>query len=68
MKEVLLQAAMKTMLEYQDAFEELYDFLDKAPFDFKNGNTDPTGTTDEGEVLGYRYLKELLEKFEHLRG
>jgi hypothetical protein len=30
--------------------------------DFKNGNTDPTGTIDEGEVIGYKYLHGLLER------
>ena len=67
MNKILLEAAEKTMLEYQDAFDELYEFLEHAPFDFKNGVTDPTGSIDEGEVLGFKYLTELLEKYKHLR-
>ena len=53
--------------ELTEAFQECFDFLELAPFDFRNGVTDPTGSVDEGEVLGSKYLCEILEKYRGLR-
>jgi len=41
---------------------EALDFLEQTHFDFSNGNTDSTGTVDEGQVYGQRACGELIYK------
>ena len=43
----------------EQAARNALDWLNKAPFDYSNGNTDPTGTIDEGSVRGWQGHKEV---------
>jgi len=43
------------------AIDEVIGWMEHAPFDSSNGVTDPTGTVDEGNVVGWRYHGELLD-------
>lgn len=60
--ETKIQKLETALLEADKGLENLLEFLEQAPFDFKNGNTCPNGIIDEGEVLGTTYLGELIEK------
>lgn len=59
-----LQGYKQSILDQAECIEEVKEFLEQAPFDFHNGNTDPTGYMDEGDVLGNEFLGKLIEQVE----
>lgn len=48
--------------EMTKVLEECLDWLNNAPISYENGNTDPTGSIDEGDVLGWRYHERLRSR------
>ena len=46
----------------QKELQKAIDWLERAPFDYSNGNTDSTGTIDEGNVYGWQAHHQLVEE------
>jgi hypothetical protein len=55
----LTNSVRKEIENPRAALTEVHEFIEHAEFDFANGNTDESGTVDEGNVLGYRALNRL---------
>lgn len=44
-----------------DALRNIVDWMEKAPFDYSNGNVSPDGAIDEGNFYGWRGHKEVVD-------
>jgi hypothetical protein len=55
-------------LEINALLQDVRVFLLTVPLDMKNGNTDSTGTVDEGQVINSRWRDEILSHIEAMIG
>lgn len=60
--------ASEEIKKLRELLTETVGFLEHAEFDFSNGNTDSTGTIDEGNVRGWQQCGKLIDKIHETLG
>jgi hypothetical protein len=64
---VIVSLAIR-VIKLESLIRNIYAFMTRTDFNFKNGNTDPSGTADEGEYYGTKAMSELFSDIQRIMG